>query len=155
MYTFEYRVPKHILQKEDKKEDLYLEKPNKHIRRPDELWTEVHDIVQETGIKTIPKKNKCRKAKWLTEKAMQMADKRREVKNKGKKERCTHQNAEFQRMTRRDKKALMISEKKWRKTTKWERLEISENQRYQGNISCKNGHNKGQKLYGPNRSRRY
>ena len=59
-------------------------------RVPDELWTEVHDIVQETGIKTIPKKNKCRKAKWLTEKAVQMADKRREVENKGKKERCTH-----------------------------------------------------------------
>ena len=64
-------------------------------RKPDELWTEVHDIVQETGIKTIPKENKCKKAKWLSEKALQRAVKRREVKSKGEKERHSHLNAEF------------------------------------------------------------
>ena len=71
---------------------------------PGELWMEVHDIVQETGIKTIPKKKKGKKAKWLSEEALQIAVKRREVKSKGKKERYTHLNAEFQRITRRDKK---------------------------------------------------
>ena len=74
---------------------------------PDELWTEVRDIVQETGIKTIPKKKKCKKAKWLSEKALQLAGKRREVKSKGEKERYTHFNAEFQRIERRDKKAFL------------------------------------------------
>ena len=64
-------------------------------RVPDELWTEVHDIVQETRIKTIPKKKKCQKGKWLSEEALQIAVKRREVKSKGKKERYTHLNAEF------------------------------------------------------------
>ena len=73
---------------------------------PDELWIEVHDIVQETGIKTIPKKKKCKKAKWLSEDALQIAVKRREVKNKGEKERYTHLNAEFQ-IARRDKKAFL------------------------------------------------
>ena len=68
--------------------------------------TEVHDIVQETGVKTIPKKKKCKKAKWLSEKASQIADKRREVKSKGEKERYVHLNAEFQRIARRDKKAF-------------------------------------------------
>ena len=72
-------------------------------RVPDELWTEVHDIVQETGIKTIPKKKKCKNAKWLSEEALQIAMKRREVKSKGEKERYTYLNAEFQRITRRDK----------------------------------------------------
>ena len=66
---------------------------------PDELWTEVRDIVQETGIKTIPKKKKCKKAKWLSEEALQIAEKR-EVKGKGEKERYTHLNAEFQRITK-------------------------------------------------------
>ena len=74
---------------------------------PDELWTEVHDIVQETGIKTIPKKKKCKKAKWLSEEALQIAVKRREVKSKGEKERYKHLNAEFQRIARRDKKAFL------------------------------------------------
>ena len=74
---------------------------------PDELWTEVPDIVQETGIKTIPKKKKCKKAKWLSEEALQTAVKRREVKSKGEKERYTHLNAEFQRIARRDKKAFL------------------------------------------------
>ena len=76
-------------------------------RLPDELWTEVHDIVQETGIKTISKKKKCEKAKWLSEEVLQIAVKRREVKSKGEKERYTHSNAEFQRTVRRDKKAFL------------------------------------------------
>ena len=71
---------------------------------PGELWAEVRDIVQETGIKTLLKKKKGKKAKWLSEEALQIAVKRREVKSKGKKERYTHLNAEFQRITRRDKK---------------------------------------------------
>ena len=76
-------------------------------RVPDELWKEVHDIVQETGIKTILKKNKCKKAKWLSEEALQIAVKRREVKSKGGKERYSHLNAEFQRLTRGDKKDFL------------------------------------------------
>ena len=76
-------------------------------RVPDELWMEVHDIVQETGIKTIPKKKKCKTAKWLSEEALQIAEKRREVKSKGEKERYKHLNAEFQRIARRDKKAFL------------------------------------------------
>ena len=76
-------------------------------RVPDELWMEVHDIVQETGIKTIPMEKKCKKAKWLSEKALQIAVKRREVKSKGEKERYKHLNAEFQRIARRDKKAFL------------------------------------------------
>ena len=75
-------------------------------RVPDELWMEVHDI-QETGINTIPKKKKGEKAKWLSEEALQIAVKRREVKSKGEKERYTHLNAEFQRIARRDKKAFL------------------------------------------------
>ena len=73
-------------------------------RVPEELWIEVCDIVQETGIKTISKKKKCKKAKWLSGEALQIAVKRREVKSKGEKERHTHLNAEFQRIARRDKK---------------------------------------------------
>ena len=72
-------------------------------RVPDELWTEVCDIVQEAGSKTIPKKKKCKKVKWLSEEALQVAVKRREVKSKGEEERYTHLNAEFQRLARRDK----------------------------------------------------
>ena len=74
---------------------------------PDELWTEIHDTVQETGSKTIPKKKKCNKAKWVSGEALQMAVKRREAKSKGEKERYTHLNAEFQRIARRDKKAFL------------------------------------------------
>ena len=99
-------------------------------RVPEELWTEVCDIVQEAVIKTDPRKKKCKKAKWLSEEALQIAMKRREAKSKGKKERYTHLNAEFQRIAR-------ISSRK---------LEIP---------SCKDGLNKGQKWYGPNRSRSY
>ena len=74
---------------------------------PDELWTEVHDIVQETGIKTITMEKKCKKAKWLSGEALQIAVKRRESKSKGKKKRYKHLNAEFQRIARRDKKAFL------------------------------------------------
>ena len=119
---------------------------------PDELWTEVRDIVQETGIKTIRMEKKCKKAKWLSGEALQIAVKRREVKSKGGKERYKHLNAEFQRIARRDKKAFFSDQCK----------EIEENnrmgktnQRYQRNISCKDELDKGQKWYGPNRSRRY
>ena len=73
----------------------------------DELWTEVCDILQETGIKTIPKKKKCKKAKWLSEEALQIVVKRREAKSKGEKERYKHLNAEFQRIARREKKAFL------------------------------------------------
>ena len=74
---------------------------------PEELWTEFCDIVQEAVIKTIPKKKKCKQAKWLSEEALQIAEKRRELKGKGEKERYTHLNAEFQRIARRDKKAFL------------------------------------------------
>ena len=123
---------------------------------PDELWTEVRDIVQETGIKTIPMEKKWKKAKWLSEEALQIAVKRREVKSKGEMERYKHLNAEFQRLARRDKKVFLSDHCK----------EIEENNRMgktrdllkkirdtKGTISCKDGLNKGQKWYGPNRSR--
>ena len=76
-------------------------------RVPDELWMEICDTVQKTGIKTIPKKKKCKNGKWLSEKGLQIPVKRREVKNKGEKERYTHLNAEFQRIARREKKAFL------------------------------------------------
>ena len=117
-------------------------------RVPDELWTEVRDIVQETGSKTIPKKKKSKKAKWLSEEALQIAMKRREAKSKGEKERYTHLNAQSQRIARRDKKAILSDQCK----------EIEENNRMgktrdlfkkirdnKGNISCKDGLDKGQK----------
>ena len=75
-------------------------------RVPDELWTEVRDIIQETGIEAIPMKNKCKKAKWLSEEALQIAVKRRDAKSKGEKKRFTHLNAEFQRIAKRDKKTF-------------------------------------------------
>ena len=74
---------------------------------PEELWMEFHEIVQEAVIKTIPKKKKCKKAKWLSEKTLQIAEKRREAKGKGEKKRYTHLSAEFQRIVRRDKKAFL------------------------------------------------
>ena len=77
---------------------------------PDELWTEVRDTVQETGIKTIPKKMKCKKAKWLSEEVLQIAVKRRQAKSTGEKERYKHLNAEFQRIARRDKKAFLSNQ---------------------------------------------
>ena len=79
---------------------------------PEELWTEVYDIVQETVIKTIPKKKKCKKAKWFSEAALQIAEKRREAKGKREKERYTHLNVEFQRIARRDKKAFLSDQGK-------------------------------------------
>ena len=119
---------------------------------------EVRNIVQETGINIIPKKKKCKKAKWLSEEASQTAVKRREVKSKGERERYIHLNAIFQRIARRDEKTFLSDQCK----------EIEENNRMgktrdffkkiryiKGNISCKDGLNKGQKWYGYNRSRRY
>ena len=79
-------------------------------RVPDELWIEVHDIVQETGIKTIPMEKKCKKAKWLSGEALQIAVKRKEAKSKGEKERYKHLNAEFQRIARRNKKAFLSNQ---------------------------------------------
>ena len=127
-------------------------------RVPEELWTKVRDIVQEAGIKTIPKKKKCKKAKWLSEEALQITEKRREAKGKGEKERNAHLNAEFQRIARRDKKAFLRDQPK----------EIQDNNRMgmtrdlfkkikdtKGTFHAKMGHNKGQKWYEPNRSRRY
>ena len=118
---------------------------------------EVRDIVQEAVIKIIPKKKKCKKAKWLSDAALQIAEKRRETKGKGEKERCTHLHEEFQTIAWRDKKAILSDQCK----------EIEENNKmgktrdlikkiiHQGNISCKDEHDEGQKWYGPNRSRRY
>ena len=88
------------------------------------------DNVQEAVIKTIPKEKKCKKAKWFSDEALQIAEERREAKGKGEKERYTHLNAKFQRIAQRDKKAFLSDQ-------------------------CKDGHNKGQKQYGPNRSRTY
>ena len=84
-------------------------------RVPEELWMEVHNIVQEAVIRTTPKKKKCKKAKWLSEEALQIAEKRREAKGKGEKERCAHLNAEFQRIAKRDKKAFFSHQCKERK----------------------------------------
>ena len=127
-------------------------------RMPEDLWTEVHDIVYKAVIKTIPKKKKCKKAKWLSDEALQIAEDRKEVKGKGEKERYTNLNAELQRIARRDKKAFLSNQCK----------EIEENNRmgktrdlfkkkhrYQGKISCKDEHNKGWKWHGPNRSGKY
>ena len=94
-------------------------------RVPEELWMEVRDIEQEALIKTIPKKKTCKKTKWLSEEALQIAAKRREAKVKGEKERYTHLNAEFQRIARIRKSSSVINAKKQRKTREWERLEIS------------------------------
>ena len=93
---------------------------------PEELWLEVPDTVQEAVIKTIPKKKKCKKAKWLSEEALQIAVRRREVKSKGEKERYTHLNAEFQRRARREKKAFFSDQcKEMEGNNRMERVEIS------------------------------
>ena len=125
---------------------------------PDELWNEVCDTVQETGIKTIPMEKKCKKAKWLSGKALQIPVKRREAKSKGEKERYKHLNAEFQRIARRDKKGFLSDQCK----------EIEENNRMgktrnlfkkirdtKGTFHAKMGLIKGQNWYGPNKTRRY
>ena len=124
---------------------------------PDELLTEVCDIVQETGIKTILKKKKCKKAKWLSEEVLQIVVKRREAKSKQEKEKYSHLNAEFQRIARRDKKAFLSDQCK----------EIEENNKMgktrdlfkkiretKGTFHAKLGSVKD-RWYGPNRSRRY
>ena len=126
-------------------------------REPDELRTEVRDIVQETGIKTIPMEKKCKKAKWLSEEALQIAVRRREAKSKGEKERYSHLNAEFQRIARRDKKAFLRDQCK----------EIEENNRTgktrdhlkkirdtKGTFHAKISSIRTE-MDGPNRSRRY
>ena len=106
---------------------------------------EVHDIVQEAVINTIHKKKKCKKAKWLSEETLQVPEKRREVKGKGEKERYTHMNAEFRRIA--DKKAFLNDQCK--ETEENNRMGntrgLFKKKRYQGNISCKGGFNKGQK----------
>ena len=125
---------------------------------PDELWTEIRDIVQGAGIKTIPKKKKCKKAKWLSEEDLQIAEKRRDAKTKEEVERCIHMNAEFQGRAWKDKKAFLSDQCKEikRKTVEWERLEISSRKlEIPREYVMQNGHNKRQKWYGPNRSRRY
>ena len=124
---------------------------------PEELWKEVRDIVQEAVIKNIPKKKKCKKAKWLSEEALHIAEKRREVKGKGEKERYIHLNADFQRIAWRDKKAFLSDQCK----------EIEENNRMgktrdlfkkirdtKGTFHAKMGSIKD-RWCGPNRSRRY
>ena len=126
-------------------------------RVPDELWTEVHDIVQGAVIKTISKKKKCKNAKRLSEEALQIAEKRKEAKSKGEMERYTRQNAEFQRIARRDKKDFLSDQyKEIEKTIEWERLKISSRKLEipRGHF-IQIGHNKGQKRYGPNRRRKY
>ena len=144
---------------------------------PEDLWMEVCDIVQEAVIKTIPKRKKWKKAKWLSEEALQIAEKRREKKGKGEKERNTHLNAEFQRITRRDNKAFFSDQcketeennrmgknkdlfKKIRDTkgplhAKMGSIKPRSGIARSRGISCKDGHNKGQKWYGLNRSKRY
>ena len=93
---------------------------------PDELWTEVHDVVPETGSKTIPKKKKCKKEKWLSEEALQIAVKRTEAKSKGEKERYTHLNIEFQRRARRDKNAFLSDQcKEIEENNRMGKIEIS------------------------------
>ena len=134
-------------------------------RVPEELWTEVHDIVLEAVIKIIPRKRKCKKAKWLYEEALQIAERKREVKAKGEKERYTHFNAEFQRIAKRDKKAFLNDQCKDKEENSrmGERLEISSRKLeiprghfMQRNISSSfHENNKEQKWYGPYRSRRY
>ena len=124
---------------------------------PDELWNEVHDIVQETGIKTIPMEKKCKKAKWLSGEALKIAVKRREVKSKGEKERYKHQNAEFQRIARRDKKAFLSDQCKEREENnrmgKTKDL-IKKIRNTKGTFHAKMGSIKD-RMSGPNRSRRY
>ena len=115
---------------------------------------EVRDIVQETRSKTIPKKKKCKKAKWLSEEALQIAVRK---KKKGEKERYTYLNAEFQRIARRDKKAFLSNQCKEKEESNsiGKTRDLFKKIRYQRNISCKDKFNKAQKLYGPNRRRIY
>ena len=112
---------------------------------PEELWTKVHNIVREAVTKTIPDKKKFKKAKWLSQEALQIAEERREVKGKGERERYPTE-CRFQSIARRDKKAFLTIQRNRRKQLNgkdWRSLQ--ENWSYQGNISCKDGHDKGQK----------
>ena len=120
---------------------LLSEPPGKSVvdRMPKELWMEVHNIVQEAVTKTIPKKKKCKKAKWLSEEALQIAEVIREVNSKGERERCTQLNTEFQRIARGDKKALLteqckeiVENNRMGKTTSSRKLEISREHFMQG-----------------------
>ena len=107
---------------------------------PEELWTEVRDIVQQVAIKIIPKKNKCKKAKWLSDEALQIAVKRREEKGKGRKESYIHLNAEFQRIAKRDKKAFLSKQcKEIEENNRMGKTRglFKKNKRYQWNIPCK------------------
>ena len=120
----------------------------------DELCTEIRDVVQETGIKTIPMEKKRKKEKWLSGEALQIAVKGREAKNKGEKERYKPLNAEFQRIAINKKAFLGDQFKEIEGNNRMKNYRsLQENYRYQGNISCKDGLNKGQKWYGPNRRR--
>ena len=113
---------------------------------PEKLWKEFCNIVQETVIKTNPNKKKCKKAKWLSEEALQITVKRKEAKNKRENERYTYLNAELQRIGEIRKLSSVISAKKERKTIEWESLEISSRKlEMPREISCKDGLNKGQK----------
>ena len=119
---------------------------------------EVHDIVQEIGIKTIPKKKKCKKAKWLSEEDLQIAEKRREAKGNREKERDSHLKAMFQRLARRDKKAFLSDQYKdiAENISIGKTRDLLKNIRdTKGTFHATMGLNKGQKWYGPNRSRRY
>ena len=127
-------------------------------RLPEELWSDVCDIVQESVIKTIPKKKKCKKARGLPEEALQIAEKRRDVKSEGEKQTYTHSNAEFQRRARRDKKAFLSYQCK--KIEENNRMGKSRNlvkklKDTKGTFHAKMGTKKGQKWYGPNKNRRY
>ena len=111
---------------------------------PEELRTEVHDIVQEAGIKTFPKKKKCKKAKWMSDKALKVADKKRGAKGKGEEQRYTHLNAGFQRIARRHKKAFLSDQcKELEENNRMGKTRsLQENSRYQGKMSYKDELNK-------------
>ena len=124
---------------------------------PEELWTEVHNIAQDVVTRTIPQKKKCKKAKWLSEEALQIAEERREVKSKGERERYTQLNVEFQKIAKRDKKTFLNEQcKEVEENNRMGKTRdlFQNNWRYQENISYKDRHNEGQKYQGPNRSRR-
>ena len=125
-------------------------------RVPDELWNEVCDTEQETGIKTIPMEKKCKKAKWLSEGALQIAVKRREAKSKGEKDRYKHLNAEFQRIARRGKKAFLSNQCKEieEKNRMGKTRDLFKKNRDSKGTFYVDEHNRGHKCYGPNISRR-
>ena len=117
-------------------------------RVPEELWVEVCNIVQEAVTKTTPKKKKCKKAKWLSEEALQIVENRREVKGKGERKRYNHLNAEFQRTARRNKKAFLHEQcKEMEENNRMGKTrDLFKDWKYHRNISCKEGHDKGQKM---------